>query len=105
MAFRNLIDAFKPGIRVKQPDPRITVEDLGVFSFEESETEYVSHDRPGCPRNAVIEYFKPGNFIRCAWCFQPLTSEAASHVMEHAEMTAQRTFCWLREKCQTKAHT
>ena len=99
MSFRKLVDTFKPRtkVRVTQPDQRIPVKRLGNFSL--GEEGFVSHDERGCPRNAIIEYFEPKNFIRCGWCFAPLTQEAAIYVLDNAVMTEQNTFAWLRGRC------
>ena len=97
--FRKLAEAFAPKneVKIEQPDPRISIEGLWVFPL--GGDNFVSHTGPGYPRNAVLEYFESGNFIRCAWCLHPLTSEAAIFVLDNAEMTDQNTFLWLRGKC------
>ena len=63
-----------------QPDPRIRIEDLGVFSL--GGRRFVLHDRRGCPRNAVVEQFQ--GTLRCWACHTPLNQEAAEYVRGNA---------------------
>ena len=94
--FRKLTEAFKSRVKmsVVQPDPRITMENLGTFLLDGK--KYVSHAQPSCPRNACIEYFKGANYLRCGFCFTPLTQAAAIHVLDHSNMLDHTTFIWNR---------
>jgi len=93
--FRKLVDTLKlrGKMLVKQPDPRISVKGLNTFPLDGK--RYVSHGEPGCPRNACIEYFEGRNYLRCGFCYTPLTQEAAIHVLDHSEMTEQNSFVWV----------
>jgi len=92
--FRKLTEAFKSRgkMEIKQPDPRIPVKGLSTFPLDGK--RYVSHGQPGCPRNACIEYFESANYLRCGFCFKPLTQEAATHILDNSEMTEQKSFIW-----------
>ena len=67
-----------------QPDYRIRTRDLGVITLRNNEVvkRFVTHDRVGCPRNAVVEQFN--GFLRCWACRTPLNEEAAEYVRRHA---------------------
>jgi len=93
--FRKLVDTLKlrGKMLVKQPDPRISVKGLDTFPLDGK--RYVSHGEPGCPRNACIEYFEGRNYLRCGFCYTPLTQEAAIHVLDHSKMTEQNSFVWV----------
>ena len=93
--FRKLAEAWtsRTKVEIKQPDPRISVKGLNTFPLDGK--KYVSHGEPGCPRNACIEYFEGRNYLRCGFCYTPLTQEAAIHVLDHSEMTEQKSFVWV----------
>ena len=101
--FRKLAEAFAPTPRIKmkvdQPDRRIPVTGLGAFALRGEGDGYVSHRQPGCPRNAIIEYFESRNYIRCGFCSTALTPDAAIYVLDNSTMTEQNTFLWMKGRC------
>jgi len=67
-----------------QPDPRVTQHELGSFAMPGQSSIYVTHARPGCPRNAIIEVFD--GYLRCWACRKPLTDNAARYVRRVAHL-------------------
>lgn len=74
----------------RQPDPRVSAKSLGSFSVNDK--EYVIHNHPGCPRNAIIEVFD--GYLRCWSCRKPLTDEARDFVLARAQKTDTGDFVW-----------
>lgn len=74
-----------------QPDRRIKIRDLGVFSHNGQ--RFVINNRPGVPRNACIE--EANGYLRCWASHEPLAPEAAEFIRRHADFDPKfNRFTW-----------
>ncbi len=71
--------------RKAQPDPRITIDALGMREFDGE--SYLTHKAKGCPRNALVEIFR--GYLRCSHCRTALTDVAATYVWGPRSMYEQ----------------
>jgi len=89
-------------MRIKQPDYRIKVENIGKWGTGGfNAPKFVNHGGQGCPKMGLIELYE--DYLRCSYCGTPLSDEAAQYIMdnvpekfmEETTPSGKKVFLWI----------